>query len=328
MRNHTPVTTFILVGLTDDPQLQILLFIFLLITYMLSAVGNLTIIILTLVDSHLKTAMYYFLQNFSFLEISFTSACVPRFLYNIATGDRTITYNACMSQLFFTDLFAIVEFFLLATMSYDRYVAICKPLHYMTIMNPLVCKKLISGCWIITLLLLIPPLGYGLTLEFCDTEIDYVVCDANPLLKISCSDTEVIEKMVLFCSSFMLLVTLLFVVWSYGSIIRTILRFPSAQQKKKAFSTCSSHLIVVSITYGSCIFIYIKPSAKDEMATNKVASVFLTSISPMLNPFIYTLRNKQVKNAFKDFVKPLHCSQAIKSMVVKHAANSSLLVPF
>ncbi|XP_004601946.2 olfactory receptor 6C2-like [Sorex araneus] len=293
MRNHTAITTFILLGLTDDPQLQIILFIFLLINYMLSLVGNLVIIILTFVDAHLKTAMYYFLQNFSFLEISFTSACIPRFLYSIVTGDRTITYNSCISQVFFADLFAIIEFFLLATMSYDRYVAICKPLHYMTIMNPMVCKKLISGCWLITLLLMIPPLGYVLTLEFCDSVMDHYICDANPLLKSSCSDTEFIEKMVLFCCSFILLVTFTFVVWSYGSIIRTILGFPSAQQKKKAFSTCSSHMIVVSITYGSCIFIYIKPSAKDEMATNKVASVFVTSISPMLNPFIYTLRNKQ-----------------------------------
>ncbi|XP_055971317.1 olfactory receptor 6C2-like [Sorex fumeus] len=305
MRNHTAITTFILLGLTDDLQLQILLFIFLLINYMLSAVGNLTIIILIFVDSHLKTAMYYFLQNFSFLEISFTSACIPRFLYSIATGDKTITYNACASQLFFTDLFGIVEFFLLATMSYDRYVAICKPLHYNTIMNPVVCKKLTSSCWIITLLLLIPPLGYGLTLEFCDSEIDHFVCDVNPLLKISCFDTEFIEKLVLFCCSFIFLVTFTFVVWSYGSIIHTILGFPSAQQKKKAFSTCSSHMIVVSITYGSCIFIYIKPSAKDETATNKVASVFVSSISPMLNPFIYTLRNKQVKNALNEFLKRL-----------------------
>ncbi|XP_004601937.2 olfactory receptor 6C2-like [Sorex araneus] len=318
MQNHTGITTFILLGLTDNPQLQIILFIFLLITYMLSAIGNLAIIILTFVDAHLKTAMYYFLQNFSFLEISFTSACIPRFLYSLATGDRTITYNACMSQLFFTDLFAIVEFFILATMSYDRYVAICKPLHYMTIMNPMVCKKLISGCWIITLLLIIPPLGYGLTLEFCDSKIDHFVCDANPLLKICCFDTEFIEKMLLFCSSFVLLVTLMFVIWSYGSIIRTILGFPSAQQKKKAFSTCSSHMIVVSITYGSCIFIYIKPSAKDEMDINKGVFVLTTSISPMLNPFIYTLRNKQVKNALNDFLKPLHCSQTIKSILVKH----------
>ncbi|XP_004601934.2 olfactory receptor 6C2-like [Sorex araneus] len=305
MRNHTAITTFILLGLTDDPQLQILLFILLLITYMLSAVGNLTIIILIFVDAHLKTAMYYFLQNFSFLEISFTSACIPRFLYSIATGDRTITYNSCICQLFFACLFGITEFFLLAAMSYDRYVAICKPLHYMTIMNPLVCKRLISGCWITTLVLLIPPLGYGLTLEFCNSKIDHFICDSNALMRISCFDTEFIEKLILVCSAFILLVTLMFVVWSYGSIIQTILGFPSAQQKKKAFSICSSHMIVVSITYGSCLFIYIRPSAKDEMLTNKGVSLLVTSLSPMLNPFIYSLRNKQVKQAFSDFLKKL-----------------------
>ncbi|XP_055971315.1 olfactory receptor 6C2-like [Sorex fumeus] len=190
-------------------------------------------------------------------------------------------------------------------MSYDRYVAICKPLHYSSIMNPMVCRKLVAGCWIITLLLMIPPLGYALTLEFCDSEIDHFICDSNPLLKISCLDTEFIEKMVLFCSSFILLVTLTFAVWSYGSIIRMILGFPSAQQKKKAFSTCSSHLIVVSITYGSFIFIYIKPSAKDEMASIKVITVFAVSTMPVLNPLIYTLRNKQVKKALNDFVKQL-----------------------
>ncbi|XP_049640004.1 olfactory receptor 6C2-like [Suncus etruscus] len=306
MRNHTAITTFILLGLTDDPQLQVLIFVLLLITYMLSAVGNLTILILTLVDSHLKTAMYYFLQNFSFLEISFTSACIPRFLYSIATGDRTISYNACACQLFFTYLFGIVEFFLLATMSYDRYVAICKPLHYTTIMNHIVCKRLISGCWIITLLLIFPPLTLGLGLEFCDSNvIDHFICDAKPLLKISCSDTEIMDKIVVFFTAFILIVTLIFVIWSYASIIKTILRFPSAQQKKKAFSTCSSHIIVVSITYGSCIFIYVKPSAKDEMTTNKGVTVLTTSISPMLNPFIYTLRNKQVKQAINDLVKKL-----------------------
>ncbi|XP_049638947.1 olfactory receptor 6C2-like [Suncus etruscus] len=305
MRNHTQVTSFILLGLTDDPKLNILIFIFLLITYVLSIVGNLTIILLTLIDSHLQTAMYYFLQNFSFLEIAFTSACIPRFLYSIATGDRTISYNSCICQIFFADLFGIVEFFLLATMSYDRYVAICKPLHYTTIMNHIFCKRLISGCWTITLLLILPPTGFLVTLEFCDSEFDHFVCDVNPLLKISCSDTEFLEKLVLFCSAFILLVTLSFVVWSYVSIIRTILRFPSAQQKKKAFSTCSSHFIVVSITYGSCIFIYIKPSAKNETTVNKGVTVLATSISPMLNPFIYTLRNKQVKKAMDELVKRL-----------------------
>ncbi|XP_004717988.1 olfactory receptor 6C68-like [Echinops telfairi] len=304
MRNHTAITTFILLGLTEDPQLQILIFIFLLISYMLSITGNLAIIILTLVDSHLKTAMYFFLQNFSFLEISFTSACIPRFLYSLSTGDRTITYDACVSQLFFADLFIITEFFLLATMSYDRYVAICKPLHYTTIMSHKVCQRFITGCWMITLLLIFPPLTLVLDLEFCDSNVvDHFICDTNPILKITCTDSAFIEQMVLICSALILLVTLLCVVLSYTYIMRTILRIPSAQQRKKAFATCSSHFIVVSITYGSCIFIYINPSAKDEMAINKAVTILGTSISPMLNPFIYTLRNKQVKQAFNDLVK-------------------------
>ncbi|XP_004601958.2 olfactory receptor 6C2-like [Sorex araneus] len=304
MRNYTSVTSFVLLGLTDDPQLRILIFVFLLITYMLSAIGNLTIILLTIVDSHLKTAMYLFLQNFSFLEISFTSACIPRFLYSLTTGDRTISYNACACQLFFTDVFGVTEFFLLATMSYDRYVAICKPLHYMVIMNHRVCKRLIFSCWVTTLLIILPPIFLGLDLEFCESNaIDHFVCDANPILKISCSDTWLLEQMVIGCSVLIFIATLICVFLSYLYIIKTILRFPSAQQQTKAFSTCSSHMIVVSITYGSCIFIYIKPSAKDEMTINKGVSILTTSISPMLNPFIYTLRNKQVKQAFHDLVK-------------------------
>ncbi|XP_006996221.1 olfactory receptor 6C2 [Peromyscus maniculatus bairdii] len=304
MRNHSAITTFILLGLTDDPQLQVLLFIFLFLTYMLSVTGNLTIIILTLVDPHLKTPMYFFLRNFSFLEVSFTTVCIPRFLYSISSGDNTITYNACASQIFFVILFGATEFFLLAAMSYDRYVAICKPLHYMTIMNPKVCTFLVVSCWVSGLMIIVPPLSLGLQLDFCDSNaIDHFSCDASPLLKISCSDTWVIEQMVIFMAVFALIITLICVILSYTYIIRTILRFPSAQQRKKAFSTCSSHMIVVSITYGSCIFIYIKPSAKDEVAINKGVSVLTTSVAPLLNPFIYTLRNKQVKQAFSDSVK-------------------------
>ncbi|VTJ79828.1 Hypothetical predicted protein, partial [Marmota monax] len=239
-RNHTTITTFILLGLTDDPKLQVLLFIFLLLTYMLSVTGNLTIITLTLVDPHLKTPMYFFLRNFSFLEVSFTTVCIPRSLYSLSTGDNTVTYNACATQIFFGFLFGTTEFFLLAAMSYDRYVAICKPLHYMTIMYNRVCTLLVLSCWVAGLMIIVPPLSLGLQLEFCDSNaIDHFICD----------------------------------------------------QRKKAFSTCSSHMIVVSITYGSCIFIYIKPSAKEEVAINKGVSVLTTSVAPLLNPFIYTLRN-------------------------------------
>ncbi|XP_039081092.1 olfactory receptor 6C2-like [Hyaena hyaena] len=303
MRNST-VMTFILLGLTDDPQLQVLTFIFLFLTYMLSVTGNLTIIALILLDSHLKTAMYYFLQNFSFLEIAFTSACIPRYLYNIATGDRVITYNACASQVVFTDLFGVTEFFLLAAMSYDRYVAICKPLHYATIMSSTVCRRLVCCCWVAGLFIIIPPLSLGLNLEFCDSNIiDHFVCDASPLLKISCSNTWFMEQTVIICAVLTFLMTLICVVLSYIYIIKTILGLPSARQKKKAFSTCSSHMIVVSITYGSCIFIYIKPSAKESVAINKGVTVLTTSVAPVLNPFIYTLRNKQVKQAFNNSVK-------------------------
>ncbi|KAM9671998.1 olfactory receptor 6C2-like [Trichechus inunguis] len=302
MRNNT--ITFILLGLTSDPQLKVVIFIFLFLTYMLSVTGNLTIIFLTFISSQLKTAMYFFLQNFSFLEISFTSACIPRYLYNISTGDRTITYDNCAIQLFFTDLFGVTEFFLLATMSYDRYVAICKSLHYVTIMNNKVCRRLILCCWTAALLIILPPFSLGLKLEFCDTNvIDHFVCDASPLLKISCSETWLIEQVVIVCAVLTFIMTLICVVLSYVYIIKTILRFPSAQQRKKAFSTCSSHMIVVSITYGSCIFIYVKPSAKNSVAINKGVMMLTTSIAPLLNPFIYTLRNKQVKQACHDLIK-------------------------
>ncbi|XP_042554881.1 olfactory receptor 6C2-like [Dipodomys spectabilis] len=303
MRNNT-VITFILLGLTDDQRLQVLVFIFLFLAYTLSVTGNLTIISLTLVHSQLRTAMYYFLQNFAFLEISFTSASIPRYLYNIATGDKMITYNACATQVFFTDLFGITEFFLLAAMSYDRYVAICRPLHYVTIMNSTVCRRLVFCCWLAGLLIIIPPLSLGLNLEFCASNtIDHFLCDASPLIKIACSNTWFMEQTVVICAVLTLIMTLMCVVLSYIYIIKTVLKFPSAQQRKKAFSTCSSHMIVVSFTYGSCIFIYIKPSAKDEVAINKGVMVLMTSIAPMLNPFIYTLRNKQVKQAFSDSIK-------------------------
>ncbi|XP_078005323.1 olfactory receptor 6C2-like isoform X2 [Phascolarctos cinereus] len=304
MRNYTEITLFILKGLTEDPQLQVLLFIFLFLTYILSIIGNLTIIALTLLDPHLKTPMYFFLRNFSFLEASFTTVCIPRFLYSMSSGDNTVTYNACATQLFFGILLGATEFFLLAAMSYDRYVAICKPLHYTTIMNNRVCTTFILCCWLAGLMIILPPLSLGLQLEFCDSNIiDHFGCDASPILQITCSDTQFIEKMILIFAILTLIITLLCVVLSYTYIIGTILRFPSSQQRKKAFSTCSSHMIVVSITYGSCIFIYIKPSAKEGVALNKLVSVLTTSVAPVMNPFIYTLRNKQVKQAFQEVIQ-------------------------
>uniref|UniRef100_A0A8D2AHM6 Olfactory receptor n=1 Tax=Sciurus vulgaris TaxID=55149 RepID=A0A8D2AHM6_SCIVU len=308
MINHTAITTFVLLGLTDDPQLQILIFIFLFLTYVLSITGNLTIIILTLTDSHLKTPMYFFLRNFSFLEISFTTVCVPRFLYSISTRDNTITYNACATQLFFFLLLGVTEFYLLAAMSYDRYVAICKPLHYPIIMNGRVCYQLVLSSWATGFLIIFPPLVLGLKLDFCASRIiDHFMCETSPILQISCTDTHVLEMMSLVLAVLTLAITLLLVILSYACIVRTILKFPSAQQRTKAFSTCTSHMIVVSMTYGSCIFMYIKPSAKERVTVSKGVALLYTSVAPLLNPFIYTLRNQQVKEVLWDVLQKMLC---------------------
>ena len=304
MKNHTSVNEFILLGLTDDSKLNVLIFLFLFFTYILSITGNLTIITLTLIDSHLKTPMYFFLRNFSFLEISFTTVCIPRFLVSIVTGDRTISYHSCMAQVFFFILLGATEFFLLTAMSYDRYVAICKPLHYTTIMNSRICNQLVVSSWLAGFLIIFPPVIMGLQLDFCDSNvIDHFTCDTSPMLLISCTDTAFLELMAFFLAIFTLMVTLTLVILSYAFILKTILRIPSAEQRKKAFSTCSSHIIVVSISYGSCIFMYVKTSAKEGMVMTKGIAVLNTSVAPMLNPFIYSLRNQQVKESFKKLVK-------------------------
>ncbi|XP_008001741.1 olfactory receptor 6C76-like [Chlorocebus sabaeus] len=303
MRNYTSVKQFILLGLSDDPKLNVLIFIFLFSTYILSITGNLTIITLTLIDVHLKTPMYFFLRNFSFLEISFTTVCIPRLLVSIITGDTTISYNSCMAQVFFFILLGSTEFFLLTAMSYDRYVAICKPLHYTTIMNSRVCIQLVISSWLAGFLIIFPPVIMGLQLDFCDSNIiDHFTCDSSPMLLISCTDTAFLEFMGFFLAIFTLMVTLTLVTLSYVFILKTILRLPSAEQRKKAFSTCSSHMIVVSISYGSCIFMYVKTSAKEGVALTKGVAVLNTSVAPVLNPFIYSLRNQQVKQSFQNLI--------------------------
>ncbi|XP_017503239.3 olfactory receptor 6C65-like [Manis javanica] len=304
MLNKTSITEFVLLGFTDDPELQAVIFVFMLLTYLLSVGGNMTIILLTLSSVCFRTPMYFFLRNFSFLEISYTTVCIPRFLVSIATGDRTISYNACMTQIFFEILLGATEFFLLAVMSYDRYVAICKPLHYITVMSNRVCSQFVISSWLAGFLVIFPPVIMGLQLDFCDSNIiDHFACDSSPILLLACTDTKFLELMAFLLAVFTLIVTLALVILSYTLILRTILKTPSAQQRKKAFSTCSSHMIVVSISYGSCIFMYVKTSAQEGVALSKGVAVLNTSVAPMLNPFIYTLRNQQVKQALKDFTK-------------------------
>ncbi|KAM6154553.1 olfactory receptor 6C6 [Erethizon dorsatum] len=307
MKNQS-IIEFILLGLTDDPHLQIVVFLFLFLNYTLSLVGNLVIILLTLLDPRLKKPMYFFLRNFSFLEIIFTTVCIPRFLVTIVTGDKTISYNSCAAQLFFILLLGVTEFYLLAAMSYDRYVAICKPLHYPIIMNSKVCYQLVLSSWATGFLIIFPPLAMGLKLHFCASNIiDHFMCETSPILQISCTDTHVLEMMSFVLAVVTLVVTLILVILSYSYIIRTILKFPSAQQRTKAFSTCTSHMIVVSMTYGSCIFMYIKPSASERVSVSKGVALLYTSIAPLLNPFIYTLRNHQVKEVFHDVLQKILC---------------------
>ncbi|XP_075409388.1 olfactory receptor 2AP1-like [Tenrec ecaudatus] len=307
MNNQTSVTEFILLGLIENDDFQALLFLFLLLTYVSSIMGNLTIIILTLLDYRLQSPMYFFLRNFSFLEISFTSVCIPKVLVNIGTGDKTISFAGCFTQYFFAFLLGATEFYLLAAMSYDRYVAICRPLHYTTIMSRRLCIHLVLCCWFSGFIVVIVPHIMILQLPFCASNIiNHYCCDYTSLLRLSCSDTQIIEMINFLLAAVTLIITLVLVIVSYTSIIRTILRIPCGQQRKKAFSTCSSHMIVVSLSYGSCLVMYMNPSAEDAAILNKGVAVLNTSVAPLLNPFIYSLRNQQVKVAFKDMVSRIH----------------------
>ncbi|XP_074046265.1 olfactory receptor 2AP1-like [Macrotis lagotis] len=304
MGNQTIVTEFFLVGLTNDPEIQAILFVFLLLTYLLSVTGNLTIIILTLLDSQLQTPMYFFLRNFSFLEISFTTVFVPKMLVNIGTGNKTISFTGCFTQYFFAILLGATEFYLLAAMSYDRYVAICKPLHYTMIMNKRLCLQLILSSWFSGLIVVLGPHIMTTMLPFCASNIiNHYCCDYTILLQLACANTHLIEMIEFVLAVVTLIFTLVLVIISYVYIMGTIMKIPSAQERKKAFSTCSSHMIVVSLSYGSCIFMYVNPSMKEAATFNKGVAVLNTSVAPLLNPFIYTLRNQQVKRAFKDLVR-------------------------
>ncbi|KAM8979180.1 olfactory receptor 2AP1-like [Sarcophilus harrisii] len=270
MKNLTALTDFILLGLTDVTEFQVVLFFFLVLIYISSIISNLTIITLTLLDSHLQTPMYFFLWNFSILEIFYISIFTPRILNSIITGNKTINFMCCFLQYFFAMFLGATEFYLLPAMSYDRYVAIKKPLHYTTIMNNRVCTSLVLCSWLAGFLIGAPAVLMASFLDFCSSNtINHYYCDTTPLLKLSCSDTGLVELVHSLLAIVTLKTTLGLVIFSYSNIIQTILRFPSAQQRKKAFSTCSSHMIVISFSYGSCLSIYIKPSAKEDSTFQK-----------------------------------------------------------
>ncbi|XP_053901154.1 olfactory receptor 2AP1-like [Malaclemys terrapin pileata] len=306
MRNQTQMPEFILLGLTSIPELKRLLFGVLFLAYTLTLMGNVLLIIITCTDYRLHSPMYFFLQDLSFLEICLTTVVVPRMLTDLRTERRTISFAACLSQYFFHFFFGGTEFFLLTAMSFDRYVAICCPLRYTSIMSQRLCFLLVIFSWVGGLLLILTPIVLTSQLSFCKSNvINHFFCDYTPLLQISCGDKHLLELIHFLLAFFTLLSTLLLILVSYTYILITIMQIPSAKERQRAFSTCSSHLIVISICYGSCILMYVRPIQEEDLDLNKGLAIINTVLAPLLNPFIYTLRNQQVQEALREVARKL-----------------------
>ncbi|XP_053218576.1 olfactory receptor 5B21-like [Podarcis raffonei] len=301
--NGTSITTFTLLGFGNDPKLQIPFFMVFVIIYTMTVVGNIIIITLVVSDHHLHTPMYYFLGNLSCLETCYSSTVLPRMLTSFLTGDRTISIGGCFTQFFWFGTLAIAECYLLADMSYDRYLAICKPLHYATLMNGELCFLLSAGSWLCGITVMSIVVSLMSQLYYCGpSEIDHFLCELTPVIILSCSDTTMVT-LVVHILSVINAVSFFLTLSSYVYIISTILRIPSSTGRKKAFSTCSSHLIVVSIFYGSLIFVYVLPKKDALWEVDKIFSVFYSVLTPLINPLIYSLRNKEVKEALRRAIK-------------------------
>ncbi|XP_043859267.1 olfactory receptor 6F1-like [Dromiciops gliroides] len=299
-RNQTTVTEFIFLGFSGVQQLKITLFVLFLTVYLLSLTGNALIIIIVLMEPMLHTPMYIFLGNLSFLEIWYTTVTVPKLLATCVSQIVTIPVAECVAQYYFFFSLGATECILLAVMAYDRYLAICNPLHYAILMRPQICLRFSACSWVGGFIAPLMPTILISQLYFCSPQkINHFFCDSDPIFKLSCSDTFIVEAVGYTCSSVVILSSFLLTMSSYGQIIITIIKMPSQEAKKKAFSTCASHLTVVTIYYGTIIFTYVRPPAKYNFTIGKVISVFYCVITPLLNPLIYTLRNKDVKKALK-----------------------------
>nr|XP_048285770.1 olfactory receptor 5B3-like [Myodes glareolus] len=303
MENKTEVTLFILLGLTNDPHLLLPLFIIFFLIYTITLVGNLGMFLLILFDSRLHTPMYIFLSNLSLVDFCYSSTITPKVIAGFLSGNKIMSYNACASQIFFFATFANVENYLLVSMAYDRYVAVCKPLHYATTMTTNVCACLVIGCYICGFLNASIYTANVLTLSFCVYNVvHHFFCDIPAVMVVSCSDRHVNELVLIYVASFNIFFALTLILISYMFIFTNILKMNSVAAYRKALSTCASHFTAVSIFYGTLIFMYLQPSSSHSMDTDKIASVFYTMVIPMLNPLVYSLRNKEVKNAFTKIV--------------------------
>ncbi|XP_074838212.1 olfactory receptor 5B21-like [Carettochelys insculpta] len=314
-RNQTLIMEFILLGFGNGPEPQPPLFLLFLMIYIVTMTGNSLIVGLVAADQHLHTPMYYLLGNLSFLEICYSSTYLPRLLASLLTGDRAISIKGCIVQLYFFGILITAESLLLSAMSYDRYLAICHPLRYAALMNGWVCCQLVAGCWICSFLLCSVVNISLFHLTFCDSkEIDHFFCDFTPLIKLSCGDTQTLELVTFVSAATSTFVSSLPTLTSYVCIITTILRIPSTTGRKKAFSTCSSHLIVLTVFYVTVITVYVVPTADTPKVLHKIFSVFYTILTPMLNPVIYCLRNKDVKESLrKALLKLIAFSNSLRS---------------
>lgn len=305
--NYSAVSEFILLGLTDNPELQATLFGVFLVIYFASVLGNLGLIVLIQVSPQLHTPMYFFLSHLAFIDFSFTSSVTPNTLVNFLCEVKSITFYACAIQVCCFITFVVCEQYLLSIMAYDRYVAICNPLLYAILMPTKLCNRIIASTYIYGFIVGLVQTVATFLLSFCGSNrVNHFYCDDIPLVALACSDIHVKELMLLIIAGFNTLCSLLIVIISYIFILFAILRIRSAKGRQKAFSTCVSHLTSITIFYATIIFMYLLPNSSHSLNTDKFASVFYVVVIPMLNPLIYSLRNQEVKNALKRIIEKFH----------------------
>uniref|UniRef100_A0A8C2YJ78 Olfactory receptor n=1 Tax=Chinchilla lanigera TaxID=34839 RepID=A0A8C2YJ78_CHILA len=295
-----PLREFVLEGFRGGVETQALLFAVFLALYVASVLGNLTMIIVITLEARLHSPMYFFLKNLSFLDLCYSSVFAPRALADFFSSSKVISFGACATQLFFFSLLGTTEAFLLAVMAYDRFVAICSPLRYPVTMSSTMCARLVLGCYCGGCLNSIVQTSLTFQLPFCGSNrIDHFFCDVPPLLQLACADTALNELFLFGICGFIIVSTVLVILVSYGYITVTILRMRSGLGRAKIFSTCGSHMTAVSLFYGTVFVMYAQPGAVESMEQGKVVSIFYTQVIPMLNPLIYSLRNKDVKDALR-----------------------------
>ncbi|XP_011947777.1 PREDICTED: LOW QUALITY PROTEIN: olfactory receptor 5F1-like [Cercocebus atys] len=302
-KNYTSLTEFILLGLADTLELQIILFLFFLVIYTLTVLGNIGMILLIRIDSRLHTPMYFFLANLSFVDVCYSTTITPKMLADLLSEKKTISFAGCFLQMYFFIALATTECILFGLMAYDRYVAICRPLLYSLIMSRTICLKMAAGAFAAGLLNSVVNTSHVSSLSFCGSNvIHHFFCDSPPLFKLSCSDTILNESIGSTLAGVNIVGTLLVILTSYSYVLFSIFSMHSEEGRHRAFSTCASHLTAIILFYTTSIYTYLRPSSSYSLNRDKVASVFYTVVIPMLNPLIYSLRNKEVKKALANVI--------------------------